>query len=193
MPANDRAGVKVDGGRGDGIGAGIDGFVEVRERTIGVGGVEPGGEGVDEEATGGRVAGGGGPHLPVGLGVRVAGVERDAEELGDGRVPGGLHVEDARRHDVELEEAVRVDVVQEPVRGPPLVGEQRVSARRVDGEVLPLPDVVGRRAGEVLRVGGGADDAGDLRHGLDADDAFDGEVGLVDELAGEIVCEDQAC
>ena len=114
-------------------------------------------------------------------------VERDAEDLGDGRVPGALHVVDALGHDVQGEELVRVDVVQQAVRGAPFVGEQRVAAGRVDGVVFPLSDVGGGGGGEVLRVGGGAGDGGDGGHGLEADDAFDGEVGLVDELAGEVV------
>ena len=187
MPTHHRPGVEEDRARRNGIGAVVDRLVEVREGTVRDRVVKPVRQGIHEQPPRRRRAGRSRPHLPVGLGVRVSRVERDAEDLRDGRVPGRLHVVDALGNDVETEELVRVDVVEQAVGGAPLVGEQRVSAGRVDGEVLPLLDVVGRGGGEVLGVGGGAGDGGNRGHGLDADDAFDGEVRLVDELAGEVV------
>ena len=62
-----------------------------------------------------------------------------------------------------------------------------MSLRGVDGESLPLRVVGGSDGGVVCRAGGVADDAADFRHGLKAYDALYGEVGLVGELAGEVV------
>jgi len=85
-----------------------------------------------------------------------------------------LHVIDAPRDDAEVEEFVRVDVVEEAVAGAPFVGEEGVLAGGVDGVVFPLGDVIGGCGGEVLGVGGGTNHVGDTGHGLDTDYAFDG-------------------
>lgn len=85
--------------------------------------IEPIRQGIDEQPACRRRARRRRPHLPIGLRIRVARIERDAEDLRDGRVPGGLHVVDALGDDVEGQELVRVDVVEEAVGGAPLVGE----------------------------------------------------------------------
>ena len=116
--------------------AAVDGVVEVCEGPAGLRVVEPVGDGVDEEAARSGAAGGCGPHLPVGLGVAVAAVEGDAEDLAVLRVPGGLHGVDVLRDDAEVEEEVWVDVVQETPGGAVFVGEEGVASGGVDGEVL---------------------------------------------------------
>ena len=89
---------------------------------------------------------------------------------------------------MQREEFVGIGIVKETVRGAPLVGEEGVVAGGVDGEGGPLGEVGGCGGGEGGGVGGLGGDGCDEGHGANADDAFDGEVGLVDELAGEVVC-----
>ena len=76
-------------------------------------------------------------------------VEGDAEDLGDGGVPGALHVVDALRDEVEVEEFVRVGVVEEAVGGAPFVGEESVGFGGVDGKIFPLGEVGRCGLGEV--------------------------------------------
>lgn len=114
-------------------------------------------------------------------------IQRHAEKLGHGGVKRGLHVVEGGRDDGEVEEAGWVDVVEEGVAGAPLVGEEGVRAFGGYGQGFPL-GVEGGGGGGVVGGGGGVvDDGGDFGHCGDADDAFDGEVGLVDEAAGEVV------
>lgn len=92
-------------------------------------------------------------------------------------------------HDVRVHEPVVVQIIQEAVGGAVVVREHRVGgiSRGVGAESFPLSDVVRGYGGEVLRVAGLAYQGGDARHGGYADDAFEGEVGLVFEVAGEVV------
>lgn len=59
--------------------------------------------------------------------------------------------------------------------------------RGVDGIRLPRFDEVVGGCGEVGGVGEVTCESGDFAHSGQADDAFEGEVGLIDELAGEII------
>ena len=131
----------------------------------------------------------GGEHLPVVFGVVVARVERDAVLVADGWVEGALHVVDGLRHEVERELAVGVEVVEQAVGVVGAVVEGRVRWVGVvsDAQVLPLRDVAVGGSGVVGCIYGVAGEVGDGGHGLDADHALEGEVGLVGERAGEVV------
>ena len=82
----------------------------------------------------------------------MAGVERDAVAVGDGRVKSGLHVVDGLGDEVEGELAVGVEVVEGCPGAVPVVGEFGVGAVAGDGKVLPGGDV---GFGYVLGVGEG--------------------------------------
>jgi hypothetical protein len=94
----------------------------------------------------------------------------------------------AARHEVEAEEAVGPEVVEEAPGLVVAVAEAGVGKVGLDGgEGLPLLDpIVG---GVVVLLGFGlvAGEVGDLCCGFEADDAFQREVGLVGEFAGEVV------
>lgn len=69
-----------------------------------------------------------------------------------------------------------------------LVREEGVCVGWVDAEAPP-GDEVGVRDGEAVGGVGGVGERGcDGRDGVQSDDAFDGEVGLIVQLAGEVVC-----
>ncbi len=93
------------------------GVIQIGKRAVGGRGVDPVRQQVDEHGLRGRGCDGRAPHLPVGFGVDVAGVERDAVGVGDGGVEGGLHVVDGLRDEVETEESVGVEVVEESCGG----------------------------------------------------------------------------
>ena len=189
MPPDNRSRVEENRGT-DRIPARAHRLVQIAKRSIRARVVEPIRQPVHEQPSGAWRTGSRGPHFPVAFRLRVTVVERHAEDLTDGRVPGGLHVVDRLRDDVEGKEFVRVGVVEEAVGGAPFVGEDGVAARGVDGEVFPLREVRGCGRGEFGGVGGLVDDGGDGGHGLDSDDTFDGEIGLIGKLTGEIVCGD---
>ncbi len=114
-------------------------------------------------------------------------VKRHAEDLGHGRVEGRLHLIQRIGDDGQVEEQGGVDVVKQGVRRAPLVGEKRVRALGRDGQGLPLL-VEGCRGGGIFcGILGMVGERRDLGHCREADDAFDGEVCLVDELPGEVV------
>ena len=92
-------------------------------------------------------------------------IERDTEDLRDGRVVGALHVVEGLRDEGEVEEAIWVDVVEEAPGGAPFVAEECVRAGRVDGEVAPLVVVGGGGGGVVLGVGRVAEGGGGGGHG----------------------------
>jgi len=129
------------------------------------------------------------PYLPVILSPRVARIERDAEFLCNGGVEGRLHFVDGARDEGCVEEGVGVEVVEEAVGVGVVVGEGGVrrGGSAVDAEVLPVGDVGGGGVEifrDVVRVGSEVCDAA---HGADGNDAFEGEVSLVGEGAGEVV------
>ena len=111
----------------------------------------------------------------------MPGVQRDAVFFDDGRVEGALDVVHVLRDQAEVELFVAVEVVQVAVGVVHAVGERGVGRVGVlrDAEGLPLGDVVVGDGGVVVCVGGVAGEVGDDGHGFDADDAFEGEVGLV--------------
>lgn len=117
----------------------------------------------------------------------MAVVEREAEDLTDGRVEGGLHVVDLLPDDAEVQQLVGVRVVQLAPGATPLVREDRVRSRRVDGEFFPSLVVGSGNCAEIGRVGAISSDLGDFSHGLETDDTFDGEVGLVLKGSQEVI------
>ena len=100
-------------------------------------------------------------------------VERDAEDLRDVRIPGGLQGVDFLGDEGKREEGVGIEVVQLAPGGAVGVGEEGVGAGGVEGEGLPGGDV-GCGEGEVGGCvdGGRGDESGDGGHGADADYAF---------------------
>lgn len=98
-----------------------------------------------------------------------------------------MHFVEGIGDDGEVEEEGGVYIVEEGVGRAPLVGEEGVSPGGVYGVGLPLGVEGGGGRGVVLCGGGIVDDAGDFGHRGYAYNAFDGEVSLVDELAGEVV------
>lgn len=103
-------------------------------------------------------------------------VKRHAEDLGDGRAEGRLHLIERIRDDGQVEEQGGVDVVEQGVIRAPLVGEKRVCALGRDGQGLPLL-VEGCGGGGVFcGIFGMVGERRDLSHCREADDAFDGEV-----------------
>lgn len=118
----------------------------------------------------------------------MAVVERDTPELRDGGVKGALARVQRGRDDGQVEQVGREDVVEETPRRAPLVREQGVRAGRVRGQDGPGVVVVLSGACVLGREHGVVEEATDLGHGGQADDAFDREVGLVCEGAGKVVC-----
>lgn len=187
MPPGDRPRDEKHRVRTNRIPALTDRLEQVGEGPVRARDIQPVRQAVDEQPSRLGRARRGRPQALVALGVAVPVVERDAEQLADGRVEGALQRVQRVRDDGQVEQQGRVDVVEQGVGGAPLVGEQGVRARRVEGEGFPLRVVGGRGGGVGGRRRGVGAQEGDFRHGGDADDAFDGEVGLVDELAGEVV------
>ena len=89
--------------------------------------------------------------------------------------------------DAQVEEEVRVDVVEETPGGAVLVGEESMVLGGVDREVLPHGFVFDGGCGEIGGVGGVVGQGGDFAHGGEGDNPFGGEVGLIGELTGEVV------
>lgn len=117
-------------------------------------------------------------------------IERHAELLRDRRVERRLHFVDLARHQFRAHQRVRVQIVQQAVRLGVAVRQRRMRWGRaaVDSQLRPAGDVVCGDGGEVRAVVCFV--PGQVRyraHGLDADDAFEREIGLVGERAGEVV------
>lgn len=116
-----------------------------------------------------------------GISIRMSRVERHAVFLEFRGVKGALHVVDALWYEVEAELFVGEEVVQEGIGGVVAVLESGVCGVVVvvDGEGLPLGDVVVGDGCVVRCVFGVSRAVGYLGHGFYADDALDCEVGLV--------------
>ena len=89
-----------------------DRVVQIGERAICDGMVEPIRDRVDEKTSGAWGARGRRPHLPIALGVGMSIVERDAEDLRDLGIPLALHVVDALRDQSQVQQLVREDVIE---------------------------------------------------------------------------------
>lgn len=128
--------------------------------------------------------------LPIALSpIPITRVEGHAVGVLDGRVEGGLPVVDGLGHERGVDEAVVVEVVQEAVGRGVVVGQDGVLGVvcGVDAEGLPLCDVVVRDGGVVCGVCVLADAGCDLGGCFEADDAFEGQVGLVGKVPCEVV------
>jgi hypothetical protein len=118
--------------------------------------------------------------------------QEDEEELGSKntyhavlvkhrRVPSVLDIVNALRHQSQSQLSVHEQVVQQTPRGILAVAESRMRRASVESETqcLPFGNVVVGDGRVVCPRCGVAGAVGDGSHGLDAEDAFEGEVGLV--------------
>ena len=116
-------------------------------------------------------------------------IQHDPKLLVDGRIEVALHLIHALRHKTQSQLQIPIQIIQIPIRvvHPVCQGRVRWISLVRDPEILPFGDIVLSNSRVVGGIRVVARDVGDLRHGADADDALEGEVGLVGQRAREVV------
>src|SRR5271166_4285250 len=177
------------------------GVVPVGERNTARALVDPAADGLEESIPVGRVFGqGGGPYLPVELGVGSAVVERQPVAVQVLEIEGDLGLAHTRREEAEPEDLVPYQVVLLApgaglVEGEPVMVCHPTNQRPVAGDPcvsvpchrLPFFCHLTRQVLVLVGEGSIPCAAGHLGKSGEALDGLDGEIGIVRKMTGEVV------